>query len=96
MGQDGQFPIAVNEVRRKAQIQQTPKRFAWHGTGNDIAPYYNLINVRLTNILKDSLQRREIPVNIIKRSDTHIGPSGSRRFWFLIRAEPPLDGGELS
>jgi hypothetical protein len=46
------------------------------GTWNDIAPYYNLINVRSTNIFEDSFKRRQISVNIIERSDTHTVPFG--------------------
>jgi hypothetical protein len=62
-----------------------PKRFARHWAGNDITAYYNLINVCLTNISENSLKRREISVNIIERSDTHIGLlSDQKRFWFLI------------
>jgi hypothetical protein len=80
LGQDGEFAIAVNEVCRQVQVQQTPKRFAGHWAGNDIAPYYNLINVRLTNILKDGVQRGEISVNIIQRCDTHIGLSNPKTF----------------
>src|SRR6266542_6318424 len=78
LGQDGKFTITVNEVRRQVQVQQTPKRFAGHGAGNDIAPYYNLVNVRLTNIFKDGLQGWQVSVNVIERSDTHIGPFGSK------------------
>jgi hypothetical protein len=72
LGQDGQFAIAVNEVRRQVQVQQTPKRFAGHGAGNDIAPYYNLVNVRLTNILKDSLQGWKVPMNIVEGGNSHL------------------------
>src|SRR5207237_9917896 len=71
VGQYRPFAIAVNEVRRQVQVQQTPKRFAGHGSGNDIAPYYNLVNIRLTNILKGSLQGWEVPMNIVEGSNSH-------------------------
>ena len=42
------------------------------GPGTTSPPYYNLVNVRLTNILKNSLQGRQVAVNIIESSDLHL------------------------
>jgi hypothetical protein len=55
LGEYCQLAVAVNEVRRQLQGQQTYKRFARHWARNDVASYNNLIDVGLTYFVKDGL-----------------------------------------
>src|SRR5258708_7157988 len=61
----------MDEVGGQVEVQQTPERFARHGARNDIAAYYNLVNLGLTNLLQHSLQGGEIPMHVIERSNPH-------------------------
>src|SRR3984893_16444080 len=63
--------VALDELNWNIQAQQTVNCFPRHRTRNHIAADDRLIYACLSNILEDSLERGEIAVNIIDRSNAH-------------------------
>jgi len=57
--------IPFNELYWDIEVQQTCERFARHRAWEHIAPDYYVVYFGLTNILEDSLQCRQVPVNIV-------------------------------
>src|SRR5947207_6447937 len=66
--------IASDKVQWNFEVQQTLKRLTWHRAGKHIAPHHDLIYLRSTNVLKDSLKRRQVAMDIIDSRDPHNRP----------------------
>jgi hypothetical protein len=61
----------VDKVDGQIEVQQTPERLTGHPTRDNLAPDHDLIDSGVANILEDSLQGGEVPMDIIKRCDSH-------------------------
>jgi hypothetical protein len=63
--------IALDELDRNIEVQQTSECLAGHWAGKQITPDHDLVYLFLTNGVEYSLQCREISVNIVDGSDPH-------------------------
>src|SRR5882724_2665054 len=63
--------IALDELRRNIEVQQTCHRFIRHRPGKHIAPDHYLIYSCLTNVLEDSLKCGKVGMNVIDCRDAH-------------------------
>src|SRR5881398_1898349 len=73
-GQHLTVTIASDKVQWNFEVQQTLKCLTWHRAGKHIAPHHDLIYLRSTNVLKDSLKRRQVAMDIIDSRDPHNRP----------------------
>ena len=69
--QHRQLAVAMNELHRHVEVEQTLERFPGHRTRHHVAPNHDLIDARLVNLLKHRLQRRSVGMNVIQRGDPH-------------------------
>jgi hypothetical protein len=70
-GEDGYLTITLDKMDGKRKIQQRLQGFILHGSGNYVAPDHDLVHPKLTNLLNDSFQGGEIPMNVIKGGYSH-------------------------
>src|SRR5256885_705733 len=63
--------IALDELHRNIEVQQTGDCFIWHRPGKHIAPNHYLIYFCLTNVLQHSLKCWKIRMNVIDCTDRH-------------------------
>src|ERR1044071_5235409 len=63
--------IAANELHWNFEVQQTLQCFTWHWARKDIASHYNQIYLHSTNVLKNSLKRGQVAMDVIDSRDSH-------------------------
>ena len=72
MGHHQTVTVPVNETNGNLQRQQAVQRLAGHGPGQDVTADHNQINVRGADLSQRRLQREDVAVDVIQRSDSHL------------------------
>jgi hypothetical protein len=67
--------VAVNELCRNVELQQTRKGLARHRAWKHVAADDDLVHAGLLNLTEDRLERRQVTVNVVESRDPHRDPS---------------------